>query len=267
MNQKPCAYYHGFNDANPTEDYVVTEKKILSQVKKDIIFLEVYWDGLTANQGNPGFEKIWGPAQLNSTRSAVTMRKLISKINFDFKVRVISHSLGASVATGALFNTISKWRHPEDLEKYYNCVQNIDAPKNPDIRLGMLAPAIPGLTTFEDFNKRLKRNLPIDPSENNINKVVVCYNCNDYATTKDIYKIRLLADKAGSTSLGCNFKGEVVNTKNKMDTSNPGVMETVSFSEKLCTNTIWAPKTEEHGLYYYVINQAKFIQFVDYLFN
>jgi len=119
---------HGFNDANPTGDYLRLRTAIEEQTEKKYIFLEVYWDGLTANNGTPPFEKIWAVAQTNSQEVAVGLRLVLNSLPKDIKIRIITHSLGASVGTATLFNTLSKWKHPKAFQRYYDATLKIPAP-------------------------------------------------------------------------------------------------------------------------------------------
>ncbi|HRH71386.1 MAG TPA: hypothetical protein PLB89_17930, partial [Flavobacteriales bacterium] len=58
---------HGFNDANPSGDFARLRQAVEKHLTpRKPVFLEVYWDGLTANQGSPSSSRIWGRAQRNS---------------------------------------------------------------------------------------------------------------------------------------------------------------------------------------------------------
>jgi hypothetical protein len=247
---------HGFNDANPSADYNMFRNKLKETLNQDLVFLEIFWDGLTANQGSPPTSKIWGYAQYNSSQVAVTVRKILKKINHEFKIRLITHSLGASVGTAALFNTTSKWPRPLELGAYTQMLKNISAPTNKDIRLGMLAPAIPGVSTFKDFNDRGQK------TENTINKIVVGHNCNDYAVTKRFFGIDFLSSKAGSTTLGANHKAEVQKVRELLKKSGyDNILSDINFASLKCKKD-----DEEHGLYYYMKNEVAFTNFINQLF-
>lgn len=264
---------HGFNDPNPSGDYQRMRDYIKTyKAGKDYIYLEVYWDGLTSNQGNPGTSKIWGAAQLNSSYEANAVRHLINGLSSTTKVRIITHSLGASVGTGALFNTFSKWKCPKEFD-YYGDMMSTPAPSQSDIRIGMIAPAIPGVATFVDFNQRKDTRVnttdTILPSKNNINTVVVGYKKTDYALYKGFMKKkRFLSKIAGATTLGSNAATDGVSEIDR-------VTKTIlALGYTPATNPIKAIDFEanthfdkEHGLYYYMQNDQKLKQFLDKLLD
>lgn len=255
---------HGFNDPNPTGDYQRLRTAIENQTGKEYLFLEVYWDGLTANNGTPPLEKIWGAAQKNSQEVAVGLRLLLNEIPPDTKIRVITHSLGASVGTAMLFNTLTKWKHKEAFYRYYNATFNIKAPSHKDIRLGMLAPAIPGVSTFADFDKRL---WTLNEQTNNINKIVVGYNTNDSAVTKRIGKSDFITGGFGATTLGANHKDEFNKTKSRIIELgfSPAYVENLFIANDFTENDY---KTKEyHGLYYYIQREMPFKRFLEEMFE
>jgi len=271
---------HGFNDSDPTGDYQLTREAIRNNglEKGRFIYLEIYWDGLTLNQGNPIYENIWGRALQNSAYVSMGLRQILSGIDPLINIRIITHSLGASVGTGAIFNTVTKWsknglkKIGKKLEKdyglnYYDEQKNFKTPLN-NIRIGMIAPAIPGSNTFIDFNKR---NPVIPNSENNIQKIVVGFNVNDLAVTKRTFNIDF-APFFGSTSLGCNClrkgKPEIERTeealsKNEYSTEMiKKLLRPVDFSRYERKKSY-----EEHGLYYYLQNTEKVKEFMNELFE
>jgi hypothetical protein len=239
---------HGFNDPNPTGDF----QQLRSIIKKtcptiEAVYLEVYWDGLTANQGSPQYAGIWARAQYNSGNVAIGLRMLLSQIRVNTHIRIITHSLGASVATGALFNTNSKWNHKE----YEDFSKKTPVTNHNDIRLGMIAPAIPGATTFMDFNQRGK--LEMDSNTNHINKIIIGYNRNDYAVTKRTWG-RDHSGIFGSTSLGCDCGDEFNSSRTELIkcTHSAYYVDHLFFRHDFTQISKWA--LEEHNLYYYLIN-------------
>ena len=90
------------------------------------------------------------------------------------------------MALGALFNTTHKWEllnlvTPEGDKKRLQGMILSPTPVTP-VRIAVIAPAIPGESTFIDFNKR--GSLLIKPSQNNIEKVIIGFNYKDYAVSK-----------------------------------------------------------------------------------
>ena len=240
---------HGFNDPNPTGDYQQLRDKINEQYPTSkYIYLEIFWDGLTDNHGAPALAGIWGRAQKNSSNVAIGLRMLLSKIENTTPIRIITHSLGASVGSGALFNTNSKWSSNPEYEEYS---KTTPAPNQQDIRLGMIAPAIPGETTFIDFNKRGDKES--SPVNININKIIIGFNRNDYAVTKRILRGDN-AGMAGATGLGCDCDNELIRSQKSLkilkytDEQIKKLFVPIEF-------TVFKEKvSEEHGLYYYILN-------------
>ncbi|MGB0176433.1 MAG: hypothetical protein ACPF9D_04650 [Owenweeksia sp.] len=257
---------HGFNDPNPTGDYQMLRDNIYEHTKQEMVYLEIYWDGLTANQGSPPTSAIWGRAQYNSAHAAVAVRKILREVYPQYKIRVLTHSLGASVGTGTLFNCTTKWSEPQSIKKHQQMVDNTPAPEHQDIRLGMLAPAIPGVTTFSDFNHR---NWPGKECTNNIHTIVVGYNHNDYAVTKRVWGKDYLSgwSLTGSTSLGANRKDEVDKARNILVDS--GYADEIDQLYIPVNFSIYPneKKEEEHGAYYYMQRTVAMQKFLSALFD
>jgi hypothetical protein len=271
---------HGFNSPNPTGEYQMMRNAIRKQGydKGNFVYLEVYWDGLTANQGNPVFEGIWKKALQNSAYAALGLRRLLTILDPDIQIVIITHSLGASVGTGALFNAETKWTKRgfknvgkklgyEYGQNFFDSLRSIPAPRQ-ECRLGMIAPAIPGYNSFIDFNKR---NPEITPAQNNISRAVVGYNVNDFAVTKRLFKVDM-ARYFGSTSLGCNkyHKG-----KTEMQRTEEALLQN-GYSAADVRQILWPVdysrygkkiKSEEHGLYYYLSDTLCTDEFLKKLFE
>jgi hypothetical protein len=270
VNKTLIVFIHGFNDPDPTGDYQQLRDSIKAKgyANEETVYLELFWDGLTSNQGNPGLAKIWGRAQRNSAYASLTLRNILSQLPIETKIRIITHSLGASVGTGALFNTTSKWipkyakrkdiKALSEIWDYFKLVKEIPAPKQNDIRIGMLAAAIPGESTFVDFEQRNWAGSFV----NNISRVVVGFNVNDYAVSKRVGRSDFLASRMGATSLGCNLVvdgiSETTRVKSILDAKFPTIFRSVDFSE-----FNYKQQPEEHGLYYYLLRP----QSADFLKN
>lgn len=271
---------HGFNSPNPTGEYQMLRNAIRKQGYDtgNFVYLEVYWDGLTANQGNPVFEGIWKKALENSAYAALGLRRMLALLDPAVKIRIITHSLGASVGTGALFNTETKWRKRgfknvgrklayEYGQNFFDSLRSVPAPRQ-DCRLGMIAPAIPGYNSFIDFNKR---NPDITPAQNNISRVVVGYNVNDFAVTKRLFKVDM-ARYFGSTSLGCN---KVHRGKPEMQRAEEVLLQngySAGQARQILIPVDYSRygkkiKSEEHGLYYYLSDTLCTDEFLKKLFE
>lgn len=240
---------HGFNEPNATEDFALLREKIKAVNDSDFVYLDAYWDGLTANGKPPFLVGIWGRAQLNSGYAAVALRQVLADIRPDAKIRVIAHSLGSSVGTGMLFNTYEKFRNPpKNLIK-----RTLSSPVSPsrDIRLGMIAPAIPGTNTFRHFLKRGRDT--IKKEQNNIQRIILGINTRDFAVSKVVG----LSEKGGSTSLGGSNK-EFYKTKEMFIDSLGYTPEeaTLLFQKVDFYND--SEYRSEHGLRFYLMQeQAK----------
>jgi len=195
---------HGFNVNDPSGDYQYFETAVTTQgydAKAKPVYIEIYWDGLS-NKLPTDIFSVWPHAQNNTKWVChLAVRDLMRHLTDRLNIVVVTHSLGASVGTGALFNTSTKWGPSGDKAEVDSISNNTPAPVDVPIRLGMIVPAIPGGSTFIDFNKR---SPDIIPAKNNITRVVIGYNPWDYATSKLKH-----ASIYGSTTLGCNFNNEL----------------------------------------------------------
>jgi hypothetical protein len=237
---------HGFNNFQEealASFYLLKHK--LNARYKSIAFVEVYWDGL-ANNAHP--KRIWKSAQVNSSYAGLGIRRLLNKVNKEAEIVLLSHSLGASVVTQALFN-VSKWKGK--FQKELDAVSNtIPTPPQKSITLCMLVPAIPGENTFDDLNRTVINN-----TTQHISKIVVGYNWKDKALSKKIG----IRKKFGSTSLGSNAGNEVFNTRDYIEKKFPDIL----FKE---TDLQRKPMPKEHSIAEYMRSKC-FNQFLDDAFK
>jgi hypothetical protein len=252
---------HGFNDPIPDAAYYSLRKNIEKYLQVKPVFIEVYWDGLTSLGDNPVFSNIWGYAQSNSAKVGLGLRNILNKLNQNIRLTILTHSLGASVATHALFNP-GKWpkKFQEELENEYHS-ENIPTPKQKDIRIAMIAPAIPGIKVFDHIDYTIPEN-----TVPTITRVVIGYNHFDYAVTKG----GLFASAFGSTALGANDKNEVNKTIIAINEINPKIkVIPVDFSLYVKNDSLSNKKLQrkspfkqrEHGVQFYEQNQ----HFADFL--
>jgi hypothetical protein len=229
---------HGFNDENPAADYQLVETDINARFE-NVQFLEVFWDGLTANQGNPGTSGIWGPAQNNSRYIGLRIRKLLQDCNPSLSLRILTHSLGASVANFTFFNSESL-PIPKDFiyANYYEPYTRLE-PKQTDARIAYFAPAIPGVASFQGFNRLHSGNFPFS-------KIIVSHNKNDYALRKNKQVMDITA-KFGSTTFGCNYKDEINQVQKLL--ANKQFMNFSQYDFSIFPDT--RENLEQHALRYY----------------
>jgi len=239
---------HGFNDATPDTNYETFEDKADALIGISNVYLEVHWDGLINQTHNPiKFLDIWKRAQRNSANTAITLRNVISHIQID-NMYIVTHSLGASVGTRLLFNVYNweiKKNNPNsiDAQEIYTRAETTPTPTQPNVILAMIAPAIPGQSTFEG----LRNTVPIHKSDN-YKKIVIGFNKHDYALNKgNIRGVRLiLRERFGSSSLGAS-KRDLRVTKKIIAKHKPpiDVLETDFSSDRVVKKT-------EHGFEFYL---------------
>lgn len=257
---------HGFNDPIPDAAYYSLRKNIEKYLQSKPVFIEVYWDGLTSLGDNPLLSNIWGYAQSNSAKVGLGLRNILNKLNTNIRLTLLTHSLGASVATHALFNP-GKWpkKFQEELEQEYHS-ENIPTPKQKDIRIAMLAPAIPGIKVFDHIDYTIPEN-----TVPTITRIVIGYNHFDYAVTKG----GLFASSFGSTALGADAKNEVNKTIIAINAINPKIkIVPVDFSLYIKNDSLGNKKLQrkspykqrEHGVQFYEQNQH-FSDFLKAMFD
>ncbi|SDT19717.1 hypothetical protein SAMN05216490_2710 [Mucilaginibacter mallensis] len=265
-------FVHGFNVEDATEDYDLLKKKIEEghyNDHKHMVFIEIYWDGLkNLNNKVTSAIKIWEHAQNNSRYVALALRKLLDNLQDPIPLVIITHSLGASVGTGALFNCTSKWaqmKNERDQLQLDNLMK-LRTPTFPDIHLGMLAPAMPGVETFIDFNKR---SPDIEAKDNRIYPIVIGYNPYDFAVSK-----WFLSAQMGATTLGCNY---ITKNQAEIDRVKKVLADSLKYDTAYVSKLIVPIKfrtkqkfpiihLEEHGLPYYLKDTVNIKKFMDDLF-
>lgn len=267
---------HGFNCSDATESFKEIRDTISSygyDEHNHNVYVEIYWDGLQNLEIKSGSAiPIWAHAQNNSIYVGLSLRNFLRSIPDSVPLVIISHSLGASVATEALFNTTRKWSGAPDIDDAAELKRLIKTTPTPDyhrIRLGMLAPAIPGETTFIDFEERTPAN--IAARQNNIYPIVLGYNPKDYALSK-----WFLAAKVGTTTLGSNFRWHgqyeidrvrtlLVNSLGYTKAGADSLIRAVQFNTKLQIKPLGL---QDHAVHSYLSFDPKVThQFFDQLFK
>jgi hypothetical protein len=166
--------------------------------------------------------------------AAITFRKLLNRIdtNQQMDVSVFCHSLGATIATSALINTISKLDTKEKIElmpdgkgalKLKSTLKNAmlkeiveglagePLPKR-SIKVFMSAAAVPGEVTFSD----------ISTASFNNKTWFSCLNPNDEMLTKNVANLPYVSRHTMSgSSLGCDMM-DARRVKNKIESSSIG---------------------------------------------
>lgn len=258
---------HGFNkhpfkpvNASAYKENRDMRKKIVDWYGSDSFqFVELYWDGLTwANTLKPlgAFVsiKIWDNAQAASANVGLEFRRILNKINAPGSY-IITHSLGASVATTALFN-VDKYNNSSFRQDYLNKYADTFKYRSPtsNFKIALLAPAIPGQNTFDEFYERT----PSSPSPSENLSVLVGFNRNDRVLRK--FKLAK-PTHIGSTSLGC-IMSEVDSARALVNIGGRNLFDTVSFSYGKDQK-----KQKAHAFQEYVLNETAMNEFLKKLFG
>jgi hypothetical protein len=264
-NKELVVLIHGFNDPEPDSYYYSLRRTINGYLGKTPTYIEVYWDGLTSLGSNPAVAGIWQNARLNSAKVGLGLRNILKGLPSNINLTIITHSLGASVATHLLFNP-QVWpkKFQESLESEYMSY-SIPTPVCNVINVGMLAPAISGTTIFDD----ILNTIP-EKKKSNIKKLVIGYNHFDYAVTKGGFFPRWF----GNTALGADNRAEVKKTFKVVQSKIPSIKCTgVNFSyssspsiiDSLTRKERKKLRQSEHAILFYQRN-SHFREFLDALF-
>ncbi len=164
-------------------------------------FIEVYWDGLTWTKLNAA--KVWDNAQAHSYLVGLELRKVLSSLQKD-DINVIAHSTGANVICTALFSQTSKIskKDKSEFQDLYINKLDLEEYKTPSslIRVALIAPAIPGVSSFKDYAIRNPEII----RENDNYQFTITLNIFDPALTKyNVLGEFGVKTGLGSTSLGC----------------------------------------------------------------
>jgi len=261
---------HGLNDTMAEAEYdqlrdTIAHRRLLPAERP--VFVDIHWDSLNAHVFDGlAVVKVWKPAQVNSIFVSLSLRELMTGVEQQTGIPtiVITHSLGAGVALGAMFNTVHKWKSLDGMISKANQQRLSRLMLNPTpvspVRIAIIAPAIPGETTFTDFN--LREPSAITASQNNIGRVVIGYNYKDYAVSKQLLDIDL-APIYGSTTLGCNYTllgvTEIDRVFDKMKTLGyggyTGIIVPMEFQTPVRKNApLLESGTCEHAFCYYIDN-------------
>ncbi len=186
---------------------------------KKTLFIEVHWDGKFTKRRGLKTALNYKPALRTSYKVGLTLRKFVDKLNPSvIKVNMLSHSSGANVICETMFNQISKvGRTREDqlweylTNKYQKQAIRYPTPYNRDVVVGLLAPSMPGIDTYNDYYRRSFH------FEEDRYRTVIGYNVNDQVLRKQFgrgpigafinflnSRDQLVKKNAfGSTALGC----------------------------------------------------------------
>lgn len=151
--------------------------------------------------------RLFGYISNRAYLAGITLRTILTEINTDLPLYIITHSHGSTVATTALINTTSKMKPGRTSNSMMKLMLAVDLPDK-KVNVFLNAPSIPGQNTFIDLENRYPQTKY---------KFFVGYNANDQILLKrniHIGKLKLtLSGRMSSTTLGCNYKNEVRKTQ------------------------------------------------------
>lgn len=187
--------YNTFPGFTPSsrKDYQKMAGALTIGTARDVLYLEVYWDGYYFSMAHNVKDKanaFHSYATPNAVNAGLGLRKLLTKIKKNKDINIVTHSLGAAVGVEALFNASGTL-----LPQAVAAENNISTPGVNNIKLCMIAPAL-GSEVFAKYNSR---NPDSSTGKDNYH-VSVVYNINDIALQKGSLK----PTDSGNTSLGCD---------------------------------------------------------------
>lgn len=165
---------------------------------KEAVWLEVYWDGF---QNTP--LKIWGAAQASARYAGLALREVLNHTDTHTALRVFTHSAGGLVISQALWNN-DAFEDGAYAAQVRGMMKAIPTPAHPDVRIGMVVPAL----SPEAFSYYQLRT----PAANQpAYRIVVGQNRKDFAVNKGPAGCH----KAGDTCMGVD-KGSFEYARQKL---------------------------------------------------
>jgi hypothetical protein len=223
---------HGFNTGDPGPGYDSLRSVIIEQVfagarSDSVAFLELHWDG----SSGPSLRVLdaWWKGQGNAFPVGLALRRVLNTLPETMPVRIVTHSLGGTVTSVALWNvdrtitidrmeaitacsdvrrgprtdqvSLSRFSVADEWYCLYRDRQQDTAlyrtPRFRDLRVGMIVPAMP-VETFMDDSAQTPMNNP-----GVVQRIVVGINPLDYAVTRGAWKVGFgCRDRAGLINVG-----------------------------------------------------------------
>lgn len=187
--RKPFVKTNG--DRTSPTDYHTLEQTLDKNIKT--LYVEVYWDAMysccfsTNTKENKILYHLLEEAEKNALPVGHSLRKVLYNLSFD-TINIVTHSLGARVATNALYN----------LDNFHS-----PTPSNKRVNICLIAPALSGEDSFKNYYNR-----QTDYNFKNIDnyKLAILYNENDFVLRKKVGWFGPGPYKYVNTTLGCNTK-------------------------------------------------------------
>jgi hypothetical protein len=204
------------------------------------VYLQLFWDGLTNDLGIP----IWTKAQFNFPLVGLAFRRVLNRVPADVPVRILTHSSGGPLVANTLWNAIGSLERDGDTADWPqydiyrrhagDTVGEWAPPRHPDMRVGMIVPAMPG-STFDS----------IAPALPGPARVIIGVNPHDLAITKFgwvpvSWKFwRAPCVQAGSTCLSAKWEDYCDKTRPKLGGDAGTLVRVVNFSRPRRTHRDW----------------------------
>lgn len=248
--EKVIFYCHGFNV--PYSLAALQFEYIIERFKLDdekTLFIPIYWPSNDAKNykqnrdGTLNYKDRKSPKTVarflyysnEAYFAGLTLRSIINGLNEHVSVKIVSHSLGVTVSTTALINTVSKLQSVNSgpINDQLNILMSrIPVPKR-RISVYMSAAAIPGKGTFQDIDSAKGKNF----------KFYCSWNKNDHVLGKDFVNIRVGPNKLGGTELGLNSNNSIEIVKHLLNSNAAG-----SFVDRNVTDQ------SDHDIFSYLQN-------------
>lgn len=202
---------HGYNNeadsAAAVYDSVRSALRDVEALGQNPTFIDIYWDGRTDGGSKLRNMSAWNYAQHNAYSVGLTVRRILNRLPHNRPVRILSHSHGAKVASVALWNVTTSLDYdvtPRWMAWYRGALVDTvmyRRPSHPDLRLGMIVPAMPG-NVISDINPAGSEIAAVPGTLPT--RLVVGRNRHDVAVGKHFFGLGRLINSAwgGSTTLG-----------------------------------------------------------------
>jgi hypothetical protein len=221
---------HGFNAGDAGPGYDALRKAIIEHAfpgsrRDSVAFLELYWDG--SEGASVRVLDAWWKGQGNAFPVGLALRRILNTLPESTPVRIVTHSLGGTVASVALWNvdrtinmdrvaataacpevlnghrrSAASRRRFQPADEWYCLYRHRQqdttlyrTPRFRDLRVGMIVPAMP-VETFMDDSAQTPMRPPAA-----IQRIVVGINPEDYAVTRGAWRV----------GFGCRARAGMIN--------------------------------------------------------
>jgi hypothetical protein len=139
---------HGFRVPDAEPGFELMGQRIRAQFRDmPMLLVHVHWDGMFSPVLSTRIGDTWEGANYNAPLVGLQLRRIFEGLKDDLPIRVITHSLGGGVIAAALWPRADIRRaggHYAGFSDRSKGAPPFGFPPNPDIRLGMIVPAMRG---------------------------------------------------------------------------------------------------------------------------